>query len=56
LTKEEIAEALWDRNLKRVSEVTGLHHNTLLALRAGTVDKPNIGTIEILRRYLRGDA
>lgn len=52
MTKEEIATALWDRNLKRVSEATGLHHNTLLALRNGSVEKPNIGTVEILRKYL----
>lgn len=55
MTKEEIKSALWDRNLVRVSEVTGLHHNTLVALRLGNVEKPNPATLDVLARYLRGE-
>ena len=55
MTTDEIRTALLDRNLVKVAENTGLHHNTLVALRKGTVAKPNPGTIEILRRYLGGE-
>jgi len=53
MTTQEIIEALQDRNLARVAEKTGLHHNTLVRLRKGHV-APNPGTLHILSAYLEG--
>lgn len=52
MTLDEIRSALGDRNLRRVSEATGLHHNTLIGIRKGNVGNPNFATLEVLRRYL----
>lgn len=51
---EKVREALMDRNLARVAEATGLHHNTLIAIRSGKVEKPNPSTIKVLSAYLFG--
>lgn len=51
---EKVREALKDRNLARVAEATGLHHNTLIAIRSGRVEKPNPSTIKVLSAYLFG--
>lgn len=53
MTHEQIVAALQDRNLRRVAENTGLHHNTLVRLRKGHV-VPNPGTIHLLSVYLSG--
>lgn len=52
MTIDEIRAALEDRNLKKVAEATGLHHNTLLGIRSGKVGTPSFGTVDVLRRYL----
>lgn len=49
---EEIRAALEDRNLRKVADATGLHHNTLLGIRSGKVASPSFGTLDVLRRYL----
>lgn len=49
---EKIADALRDRNLMRVSEATGLHHNTLVRLRTGETKRLTAGTQKILTDYL----
>lgn len=53
MTINEIRDALADRNLAKVAEATGLHHNTLLSIRAGNVKKPSAGTMALLRSYLQ---
>ena len=53
MTIDEIIAALKDRNLKVVSERTGIHHNSLVALKNGAVQNPHQRTIELLTAYLR---
>jgi DNA-binding phage protein len=55
MTPSEIAAALRDRNLTRVAENTGLHHNTVIRAKNGTV-KPCDQTIAILSEYLSAKA
>jgi DNA-binding Xre family transcriptional regulator len=53
MTLEEIIEALRDRNLVIVSERTGIHHNSLVALKKGRVKNPHQKTLDALAAYLR---
>lgn len=48
---EEITTKLQTANLMRVSRVTGIAYNTLLAIKAGTAN-PTISTLEKLAEYL----
>lgn len=52
MTIDEIRRSLGDRNLRKVAEATGLHHNTLVSLRRGKIENPNPGTLALLREYL----
>ena len=54
LTLGQIRELLDDRKLDIVSEKTGLHRNTLAAIRDGRNDNPTLKTIEALSDYLAG--
>ncbi len=54
LTLGQIRELLDDRKLDVVSEKTGLHRNTLAAIRDGRNDNPTLKTIEALSDYLAG--
>ena len=56
LNLEQIRTALDDRNLERVSENTGIHRNTLAAIRAGTNTNPTYATLKALSDYLCGAA
>lgn len=51
LTIEEISRMLSDRRLGVVSEATGLHYNTIRAIRDGTSKKPSHDTIKALSDY-----
>jgi hypothetical protein len=52
MTLDEIRSALQDRNLVRVAEATGLHHNTLLLIRSGAIESPRRATLAVLAGYL----
>jgi len=54
LTLEKIRDLLTDRNLDKVAERTGLHRNTLSAIRMGANTNPTYNTIVILSAYLTG--
>lgn len=51
MTYAEIQTALGDRKLKVVAEATGLHPDTLSAIRAGKAN-PTERTLNKLRAYL----
>jgi transcriptional regulator with XRE-family HTH domain len=53
-TLEQIRTALDDRNVEKVAERTGIHRNTISAIRAGTNQNPTYSTIKALSDYLRG--
>ena len=56
LTLEQIRDKLADRNLEIVAERTGIHRNTLSAIRTGQNQNPTYNTIMILNNYLIGAA
>ena len=51
---EKIRSALQDRRLSAVANATGIHYNTLLAIRAGTNRNPRLDTVMALDEYLFG--
>jgi DNA-binding Xre family transcriptional regulator len=51
LTMAQIRELLADRKLDVVSAKTGLHRNTLSALRDGRNANPTLRTLEVLSEY-----
>lgn len=53
MTLQEIIAALQDRNLAVVSKRTGIHHNSLVAIKNGQVKTPNPRTLAALETYLR---
>lgn len=52
LNIHQIRQALADRRLDKVSEATGLHRNTLSAIRDGRHENPTYETIRKLSDYL----
>lgn len=48
-----IRGALADRRLDKVSEATGLHPNTIAAIRDGKQTNPKLATLNTLALYLR---
>jgi len=54
LTLSQIQQLLADRRLDVVSEKTGLHRNTLAAIRDGSNGNPTLKTIEALSDYFAG--
>jgi transcriptional regulator with XRE-family HTH domain len=50
---EWIRGALADRRLDKVSEATGLHPNTIAAIRDGKQSNPKLSTLHMLAVYLR---
>ena len=54
LNLEQIRAALDDRNLEKVSENTGVHRNTLAAIRTGSNTNPTYVTMKALSDYLSG--
>jgi len=53
-TLEQIRTLLDDRNVEKVAERTGIHRNTIGAIRAGTNQNPSYSTLKTLSDYLRG--
>lgn len=53
-TVEEIATALSDRRIAIVAKATGLHHNTIAAIRDGKVKDPSYRVVSKLSEYLKG--
>ena len=54
LTLEEIRAMLDDRNVEKVAERTGIHRNTIAAIRSGSNQNPTYVTLKALSDYLRG--
>lgn len=52
LTVEQIAARLADRRVPLVAAATGLHHNTIYAIRDGKVSDPSHRVIKALSDYL----
>jgi hypothetical protein len=50
---DQIRAALHDRNLKRVSEVTGVNYYTLQRFASGKLT-PRAQTLDVLRDYIKG--
>ena len=51
MDEDQIRNALNDRNLRRVADATGIHHNTLVRFRKGH-NPPRESTLDVLREYL----
>ena len=54
LTLDQLREALQDRRVKIVSEATGLHPNTVAAIRDGRNTNPTYEVMVKLSEYLEG--
>jgi transcriptional regulator with XRE-family HTH domain len=54
LNLEQLRTALDDRNVEKVAERTGIHRNTIGAIRNGTNANPSYATMKILSDYLAG--
>jgi len=49
---EKIREALADRNIDKVAERTGIHRNTIYAIRSGANVNPTYAILKKLSDYL----
>ena len=52
LNLDEIKAGLEDRNVEKVSARTGIHRNTIAAIRNGTNANPTYATMKLLSDYL----
>jgi transcriptional regulator with XRE-family HTH domain len=52
LNLDEIRTALDDRNVEKVSALTGIHRNTIAAIRNGKNANPTYATMKLLSDYL----
>ena len=52
LNLDQIRTALDDRNIEKVSARTGIHRNTIAAIRNGTNANPTYATMKLLSDYL----
>ena len=52
LTLDQIRTALDDRNVEKVSQRTGIHRNTIAAIRNGANANPTYTTMKALSDYL----
>ena len=52
LNLEQIRTALDDRNVEKVSARTGIHRNTIAAIRTGANANPTYATLKLLSDYL----
>mgnify|MGYP003633350155 CR=1 FL=1 len=53
LSLDQIKSALADRKITAVSAATGLHANTIRAIRRGLNDNPSLKTMRVLSDYLK---
>ena len=51
---DQIRTALDDRNVEKVAARTGIHRNTIAAIRNGTNVNPTYATMKLLSDYLAG--
>jgi hypothetical protein len=56
LNLEQLRTALDDRNVEKVSQRTGIHRNTIAAIRNGANANPTYATMKVLSDYLVGAA
>lgn len=56
MTLTEIRDALQDRRLSVIAERTGIHENTIRAIRDGKNTNPTFGVFSALTDYLKGNA
>lgn len=56
LTLDEIRKLLADRRISVVAEATGLHRNTVAAIRDANGGTPSYKTVKALSDYLEGAA
>ena len=54
LDLDQIRVALEDRNVEKVAACTGIHRNTIAAIRNGTNANPTYATMKLLCDYLAG--
>ena len=54
MTLHQIKRLLADRKLMLVSAATGIHRNTLAAIRDGENDNPSLATMTKLSEYFTG--
>ncbi len=54
MTLEQIREALKDRRIPIVADATGIHHNTIAAIRDGKTSDPSHRVVQALTDYLTG--
>jgi len=54
MSLEEIAAALADRRIPIIAERTGIHHNTIAAIRDGQTKDPSHRVVSKLAEYLKG--
>ena len=52
LNLDQIRTALDDRNIEKVSARTGIHRNTIAAIRTGANANPTYATMKLLSDYL----
>jgi hypothetical protein len=52
LNLEQVRTALDDRNIEKVSAKTGIHRNTIAAIRTGANANPTYATMKLLSDYL----
>tara|TARA_R110000796_G_scaffold247754_1_gene373709 strand:+ start:1075 stop:1254 length:180 start_codon:yes stop_codon:yes gene_type:complete len=55
LTLEKIVDGLHDRKLGVVAAKTGMHRNTLTAIRSGRNANPTYAVLKALSDYLTGE-
>lgn len=53
LQLEQIKRALWDRRIDVIARETGIHRNTIAAIRSGRVTNPRYETMRKLSAYIQ---
>jgi predicted transcriptional regulator len=54
MTLEEIRGKLQDRNLRLVSQLSGVPYQVILRIKKGETENPSYNTIKALSEYLTG--
>jgi Helix-turn-helix. len=54
MTREQVRDALADRNAREVSRRCGVHEETIRRIRNGTALNPSFGVMVSLIEYLQG--
>jgi transcriptional regulator with XRE-family HTH domain len=56
MTLEQIRQALQDRKLTVIADATGLHYNTVIAIKRGEQINPSYETLQKLAAYFEGQS